>query len=76
MTTILATKVFTDPGHIIVIALPIIGVVAYLLSRRRKAPSDKREVFDPTSYDREQHSSPGHHGAHHPPGHGPAGHES
>ncbi len=47
MTTILATKVFTDPGHTIVIA--ILGVVAYLLSRSRNALSDKRDVIDPTT---------------------------
>jgi hypothetical protein len=71
---VLAASLFTDPGHIIVVAIPIIGVVAYVVSRRKKDPSHKPDVFDPTSHDAEHPMSPSQHAPGHSPGHGSGGH--
>lgn len=62
-----ASKLFTDPGHIVVVALPIIALVIYAVTRRTKRSSERPDVFDPTEHDSARRTS-------HGDGHGTAGH--
>lgn len=69
MDPVLAVNVFSDPGHIIIIAIPIVGIVIFLLTRHSKDSSNKPDVLDPPTHNRDHHSSHGYHGPGHKRGH-------
>jgi hypothetical protein len=60
-------KLFTDPGHVILLALGVAIVVGiYLVSRRRRNVGHHLDQLD------DDHQHPPDHGHQHGPGHGPA----